>query len=399
MPALITSAIPSANFELVRDKIAEILTLELANQYALTGDPDINAAIYKERSIDVDLSEAPAINVCFSTGNYDNKDSRQVDGTYFYNIDFYANAATEDSDRGDELAMAKTQRLMAIVRYILEHPSYRTLGFARPSLSHTSVQSLGIVEPQDNNDATHPAFGRIVYKVRVPETVSLSAATNIGTSLTEATLYETDKGYRYVWSTKASFYVDANGTSFTLPTAYSGYEVMIVGLDNQAYPTGFTQAGDTITMTNGASFYTGQLITAVLKLRDYTTRVTVADAGKTFTLPAAYEGKSIKLIFDGTQVITSADFTQDGLNITVTNDTVFYAGQVVLVWYGIDLVTITAEAGNSFTLPDAYADFETVMVCAVGQPYSRGFTQTGLTTTMTNEVTFTAGQILIIAVR
>jgi len=396
--ALINTIIPLSNFEIVRTRIGEILFTEFARQFALTANPDINPSVYEERFIPVDNAEFPVINVSWSGAGYSNKDQTQVDGDNTYNIDCYAGAEA-DGDSGDKIATLKLHRLLAIARAIFEAPVYNTLGYAKPFSCNVRVASISIADPVRNNDATHQIQGRLELSIRVPETNLLIPPPQIGTHTTQVKLELTDKGYRYTWGTLTNISIGTAGNAFTLPLEYTGMQVVVVSDGNQSYTTGVTQSGDVITMTNGVTFTPGQVVVVNLRLEDFTAQITIAADGDSFTLPAAYEGKTIQLVNDGNQTYVTDSFTQSGLTVTMTNGVQFTTGQQVIIWYGLQLVTVSATAGNQFILPAQYRNFDQVLVFDGNQSYSEGYDLPEVITTMNNGVTFTNGQQLIIAVR
>lgn len=397
--ALINGIIPTAKFELIRDRIGQILVTEFANQAFLTGNNELKPAVYSERFIPVDKTEPPVVNVCFASGTYDNKNVKSVDGNYIYNLDFYTSAKSAGGETGDTAATKKLHRLMAVARAIIENPRYRTLGYNAPFNCNIGVNDIQVSDPS-SIDSTHKVQGRLTVSVRVPETVELiDNMPLLSTSLTQVQLFDTDKGYRYEWASVNSFAVPG-GNSFTLPLEYTGLTVRVVSDGTQSYnSSAFTQDGDNIVM-NDAVFTAGQLLTLTLVVNDYTADITVAIDGASFTLPAAYEGKAIQFVNDGTQSYVSSSFTQVGLTIAMTNGVVFTSGQVVSIWYGLQLVSVTASEGDTFVLPSIYRNHEQALVFDGNQSYDS--TQFGLPeviTTMTNGTTFYEGQELIIAVR
>lgn len=396
--ALINGIIPTSKFELIRDRIGQILVTEFVNQAALTGDSDLNVSVYSERFIPIDKTEPPLINVCFASGTYDNKNIKSVDGNYIYNIDFYTVAKTTNEQSGDTAATKKLHRLMAIARAIIENPRYRTLGYDAPFNCNIAVSSIMVSDPV-GVDSTHKVQGRLTVSVRVPETVELLTAQTIGNNTTRVLIDDTSKGLRYVWSTNFALPIGAETSSFTLPREYSGLTVVLINDGNQSYETGFTQSGDVITMTNGAVFV-GQNLEITGRLNDYTAEITVAAAGSSFTLPAAYAGKTIGLVFDGTQAYAADYFTQNGITITMLGNVTLYAGQKITIWYGVQLVAITAEAGNTYSLPEDFEGFEQAMLFDGTQGHTGdSFSQDGLNITMTNTTVFTEGQKLISVLR
>jgi len=240
----IVNAIPPQNFELIRDKIAEILYLEIENQWILTYDNDLRLAVWVERTIPFDHTEMPAINVSLASGSYDNDSPKSSDGTYLYNIDVFTKSAKVGTTNGDQLAAIKMQRLLGVCRAIMRNNAYFVLGFAQPSLSNTKVTSLLINDASNHKDAEHVMMGRMVFSVRVPETVELKVANLIEGSDTAVKMSLTDKGYVFtgdqpeippdtcspvtITINGIAYAVVASGETIDIPIEYeSGSEVPI----------------------------------------------------------------------------------------------------------------------------------------------------------------------------
>ena len=89
--AVINVQIPEQNFEIIRDRIAEIIVDEMANQAAMYYDDDLDiiGGVYVERTWPMDATEQVIINVLTKGGRYDNIDLEMADGTYVYVNDNY----------------------------------------------------------------------------------------------------------------------------------------------------------------------------------------------------------------------------------------------------------------------------------------------------------------------
>ena len=192
--AVIPSAIPSQAYELIRNRIGEILIDELAAQATLQGDPKIAATVYIERFVAFDFSELPAVNVSLNTGNYAQQTVRSVDGTYRFNVDCHTSAKSTITVRGDSLAMTRLQRLMATCQGILEDTRYKTLGFDAPFIERVYVDGIDIAEPTQG-DATSSVMGRINFVVRAPNDRSAVTPTILAGYDTQVKLGLTEKGY------------------------------------------------------------------------------------------------------------------------------------------------------------------------------------------------------------
>lgn len=197
MPALINTAIPKQNFELIGDKIGAILTLELNNQKIL--DDTLPAVkIFRERWTAFDKTELPAINIMLVKGTYDRKTRRLVHGDYSYFIEVYANSPATADNKGDELSAQTMLRITGLIRAILENPAYEILGYERnEGIETTGVQSINILEKDNTKDALSTTQCRIVFNVKVPEGTPLSTGVLCTASGATVTLSESANGYQY----------------------------------------------------------------------------------------------------------------------------------------------------------------------------------------------------------
>lgn len=239
----INYVIPSRSFEIVRNRIAEILVDELEHQYYLTSNEDINATVFVERSNAIDPSEMPLVNVSLARGSYDNQHIAFTDGTYPFHIDVYTKSPTTEEGSGDSLANFKLQKLIGIISAILNDTQYVTLGFERPFIERTTITEFNIAEPS-RTDKENTAMGRIVFTVRVPENVEKLDANLIAGYDTQVKLGLTDKGYIF------------SGNNIPVPPVTKG----TVTVNDEVYGT--VGVGETINVevvdTNGVP--TGQLI-------------------------------------------------------------------------------------------------------------------------------------------
>ncbi|MDD2778238.1 MAG: hypothetical protein PHI16_05070 [Methanocellales archaeon] len=130
--------------EIVRDQIAAIIAIEMANQFELAtaaaeDDEDIipadwSASIYIERSHPIPIDYLPAINVSFDNDRFDNKNSNMIDrqrATGIFYIDCYAKKDTTDAMSGDELTSRDADRLARLARNIImsQEYTYLALGY------------------------------------------------------------------------------------------------------------------------------------------------------------------------------------------------------------------------------------------------------------------------------
>ncbi|MBL4810567.1 MAG: hypothetical protein JKY43_10985 [Phycisphaerales bacterium] len=193
----IVNVIQKRAFEIIRDRIGEILIDELANQVAISYNEDIDATVFVERSVPFQAVELPCVNVSVTRGGFDNATIVNKDGTYTYNIDCWTRAKTTNDNGGDSLAMFKLQRLAGVLDAILSDHQYNTLGFVKPYISSTFVEELAIAEPKRNEDAESVMMGRLTFVVRVCEGVEKLEANLIDGFDTSVKIGNTDQGYIY----------------------------------------------------------------------------------------------------------------------------------------------------------------------------------------------------------
>jgi len=198
--SLINTQIPRSNFELIRDRIGEILADEIRNQFNRFGDNDLDLTVWNSRFIPFNHTEMPAVNVNFFRGDFTAWDAEESTGIYKYSVDCYSvaksGAAGSGAIRGDAKSMIKMQKILGVCRTILEDTQYRTLGFDPPSLSTTLSEALDIANPM-GQDAESVIMGRVIFNVRVNEGIQLLNVGLIKGFDTQVKLELTDLGYFY----------------------------------------------------------------------------------------------------------------------------------------------------------------------------------------------------------
>jgi hypothetical protein len=196
--ALLNFPIPEQNFEKIRDQIALILADEFANQLALIGDPELNPTIYTERSVALDHTNFPAVNVQMGEALYPSTYIDKQDTDVQFYIDIYTKAPTTASKRGDEQSNDKCARIAGMVRAILMNPGYVRLGFAPPSIMHREVSR--IMTPQyREKEINNMKILRIIVTVKTIEDVELLTAVNVQESHTTVIIDDTGNGYQYTY--------------------------------------------------------------------------------------------------------------------------------------------------------------------------------------------------------
>lgn len=204
MSAVIDALIGRQNFEVVLDRIGEILTVEFERQILL-GNYDLDSVkIFRERTIPCMPSELAIVNVSVFSGDFQEDTQSQAQGMYRYIIEVLTNSESEDvtlnnDGRGDRIAAKKMHRIMGIIRSILSDNRYATLGFNRPSIGHRKIERMFFMAAP-NQDANTTRQGRLEFLVKVPE-VPASFVTGVPfkENFTFVKLHETVYGYEWVY--------------------------------------------------------------------------------------------------------------------------------------------------------------------------------------------------------
>lgn len=183
MPSQITTLINRPDtFEAVRDKIAQILADEIAQQVILATadglDPaEWDAVVYTEKFKPWDKKNKSTmiINVWFDTMNLSTAGSSMVDiqkYTGIFNIDIIGSASSKDTAGGhipgDEQGARNAHRGARLVRSILMAGQYTYLGDQELPriISGRKVESLSTFQPQaDQNDADNTVGVRVQLAV------------------------------------------------------------------------------------------------------------------------------------------------------------------------------------------------------------------------------------------
>lgn len=193
--------IPQQNLEILRNKIAEILATELANQVVLNPDAPKVKDVWLERFIAFDENtELPAVNVCFSQSSFSNQTQVKTQGLNTFVIDVYTNAtATREGTKvlyGDKKAMLEMTRILGMIRTILSAPVYKTLGITTGIVSHSMVERMYIGDKSTAVDALSGVVGRVIYTISALENWQLQPSVALELSTITVLLAESDKGFK-----------------------------------------------------------------------------------------------------------------------------------------------------------------------------------------------------------
>ena len=196
----ITNIIPAQNYELVRNRIAEILIDEISMQLILSGNYELDLTVDIENQSPNDKTELPLINVSLINGNYGNKSyNGSITSTYQYTVDCYTNSKTINTTKGIQISTFKCHKLLGVCRYILENPIYKTLGYNAGFIQRVFISDLQIAASKNgNDDAFNTVMGRLTFNVVVTETVDLLKPTIASGYNTRIKIGNTNNGYQII---------------------------------------------------------------------------------------------------------------------------------------------------------------------------------------------------------
>jgi hypothetical protein len=192
----ITQAIPSQAFEVIRNRIGEIIANEFTAQKVITPNW-VQPTVWVERYYAFDSeTELPAVNVTFSGGSYLNENIVRSQAEYIYNINVSTASPSTSSANGDKLALLQMQKIVGMIRAILMNPIYVKLGYANNAgiVISRRIESIRIGDKKDIQDALSDVVGQIVLVVNAIETTELGTGVEVQMVNSHVTLDESEQG-------------------------------------------------------------------------------------------------------------------------------------------------------------------------------------------------------------
>ena len=194
----ITETLTARKFELIRDRIGEILADELPNQATLNSNPALSPTIYVERLIPVSQEETPVVNVVAAESDFNRHTQLTQTGENRFIIDVFESGPTEGSaadQRGDTISSKKTSRLAGLIQAILSHFKYCQLGFGNGFVDRVEVESIKFLEPIKAEDGANLTKARLIVLVKAEESVAPVEPRVLDGYDTAVKLHLTEMGY------------------------------------------------------------------------------------------------------------------------------------------------------------------------------------------------------------
>jgi hypothetical protein len=193
-------------YEKVRDKIAQILLLELPVQGASRGIVDLEnlSRVYVERGSPISEENLLAVVVMMDKVEFDADDMLSKDFTADYSVHIYGSVKSSAEGRGDQNSSALVSAVGGIVEGVLSYGGYNRLGMDLPTaannaegVSHRSVYETLYFNPEDTNDA-RPIYRSVVrLRVKGSQPQNYDDPIALGGVDTQACLFNSSECYYY----------------------------------------------------------------------------------------------------------------------------------------------------------------------------------------------------------
>lgn len=203
--AVITEIIPAQGFEIVQNRIGEILIEEISNQIDLQNLSD-SVEVFVERIEPFDKSEDVMISIAFKEGEYEGQTTSDSQGYYTYFIDLFVTGKGIGNESPSTNARNKLFKYIGMIRYILMSGKLQTLGFVPGLIGGKTIKKIMLDTDysnfgnHSNYDAAFIRFCRIYFTVRVQESQLLFEGIPLQGNNTNITYETTNKGTKVIFN-------------------------------------------------------------------------------------------------------------------------------------------------------------------------------------------------------
>jgi len=196
---IITEPILPQGFDRVGNRIAEILTEEVANQITLQSFDD-DVRVFLERIEPFDKAEDVMISVALREDDFGEFTQRDVQGNCMYFIDLFCSGFGNGSLAPSIVSKNKMYRYAGLIRYILSSGKIPTLGFPPGFIGGKYIKKFMVDTDysnfgnHSNYDGSYIRFCRFIFIVRVQENQALWEGIPLQGNDTKITYENTPKG-------------------------------------------------------------------------------------------------------------------------------------------------------------------------------------------------------------
>jgi hypothetical protein len=203
--ATITESIPLQGFGLVTNRIAEILTEEIANQVEIQGFEE-NVEVFLERIEPFSKEEDVAITVAFKENDFEGYTQKSSSGNSMYFVDLFCSGYGQDDTLPSIVSKTKLYRYLSLIRYILSSGKMPTLLFERGLISTKYIKKIMVDTDysnfgnHSNYDASYIRFARVIFMVGVYENQQLWEAESLLGNNSKINYENTSKGVKLIFN-------------------------------------------------------------------------------------------------------------------------------------------------------------------------------------------------------
>lgn len=178
MASIITELIPDQPFQIIQNRIGEILLEEITAQHTLQ-NLDSSFAFFVERISPPDVSEDVVITIACREQDNQEYTQQSSQGQNMYFIDIYCVGIENGNQSMSENVRLKLFKYVGIVKYILNSGKYPTLGLPRGLIGNRHVKKVTFDTDysnwgnHSNYDGSGIRFCRIIYLVTAREETQL----------------------------------------------------------------------------------------------------------------------------------------------------------------------------------------------------------------------------------
>jgi hypothetical protein len=202
MAAILTEIIPAQGFEIVANRIGELLTQEIANQQTIQSLTE-DCKVFLERIEPFTKEEDVMITVAWRESTPEGNTQSDYQGYEMYFVDLFVSGGSEDDEAASAIMQKKLYKYIGLIRYILSSGKLPTLGlppgliggkFIRKITLDTDYSNFG---NHSNYDWAFIRFARVMFMVRVQERTELWQGIPLLGNDTTVHLEGTDQGLQF----------------------------------------------------------------------------------------------------------------------------------------------------------------------------------------------------------
>ena len=178
MASIITELIPDQPFQIIQNRIGEILLEEITAQHTLQ-NLDSSFAFFVERISPYDVSEDVVITIACREQDNQEYTQQSSQGQNMYFVDIFCGGIENGNQSISENVRLKLFKYVGIVKYILNSGKYPTLGLPRGLIGNRHVKKVTFDTDysnwgnHSNYDGSGIRFCRIIYLVTAREETQL----------------------------------------------------------------------------------------------------------------------------------------------------------------------------------------------------------------------------------